>query len=169
MSEAAVDRLFKEAIACDRAFVRSFQSTNKKARYYKLLDELHKQLAQFDNVERAWLEYMSKPRILVQGCKTIDLRVDTPGFKAALFEWLRTYPNDFVQPASTGDMTGGTPGSTPAKLGIPGVSRKQLSQMIKHKERVPAAQRKVIQEMLNSMPESDDILISKLKDAFCDN
>lgn len=156
-----VSNLLNQAISANREFVRSFQSTTNKDKYYKIVDRFHATLELKDSLEDTWVLYMSKPRVLQQGQKTIDLRVDTPAFKQALFAWLKTYPNDFDEIESSETISPNT------KLPIiPGLSRKQIAHVIKHKNMLSQDKIKEIQKITKNIESTGDPLLDKLKLAF---
>lgn len=160
--EEAISILLGEMLETDREFVRSFRATSKKEKYYKLFEQLHQSLDLSASLSDIWVVYMSKPRVLVQGKKQIDLRRDTSRFKHALFNWLKTYPNDFEDV----DLDLTKPESN--KPVIPGISRKQISQMIKHKDRLSSEQMSAVKSAIKVAQnvQTDDPLFEKLREAF---
>ena len=102
---------------------------------------------------------MAVPQVIRQGQESIDMRLDTPVFRSAFFQWIASYPNG----PETDEVV---PVQESSKSLLPGVSRKQISQMIKHKNQLSKEQTDNIRGALNSMGDVDDPLVEKLRTAF---
>jgi hypothetical protein len=141
----------------NREFVRSFQATSKKSKYITKIDTLYSTLDIKDSADAMWEEYMCVPRIVTQGQKSIDLRVDTPHFRTALLNWLACMGEDFQVEAIA---------KKTARPLVPGFTRKQLEHIVRHKDSLPKEYSEKISTLVKVLPESDDKLVRELKSAF---
>ena len=157
----AAESLLLGSMNINRDFIRSFKSTSKKDKYYKLLDQLHETLTIVDDPEKCFFMYMSVPRILKQGQKTIDLRLDTPTFKTLWNAWMASYPNDID--FEEGSLVLKVPESSPSAL--PGISRKQIKHVIRHRNKLTTDQVKDIRASIKGMDQNNP-LITQLQSAF---
>lgn len=155
------DKLLIAAKDVSREFVRGFESTSNKDKYYKLVDALYHTLNILPTADETFDDYMSKPRILTQGQRQIDLRAKTPAFKNAFITWLNTYPNNEFNIAEKE----AEPDDARTPI-LPGVSRKHILQMIKHKNRLTKEQLKQLKETVTTLPDIDDPLITRFKSTF---
>lgn len=128
---------------------RSYRSTSKKDKYTVLLEGLRGKLVKEGlfqmNTDLCIERYMSKPRVITQGVKSLDLRSGDIRFKSSFLCW-------FFEDDSFCDNITKNDDPVSNFLSSHGVSLKQLKQISKHKNRIPANELKQIQDLVAQIP-----------------
>lgn len=145
----------------DSQLYRSYKSTSpsNKTRYVKVFDAFKASLKN-SNVTTIE-EYNSKPRMVIHGDKSVDLRLHDDMFeKKFTFEkklsaWLFD-DEDFIN-VRDGIVT---------NTGLP-ISKNQLLKLSRHKNLIPTDQLKQIKDVFNSMPvAADDKKMNEIRNNF---
>lgn len=165
------DSIFSEFKKTDLA--KSYRSTANKEKYVKVMNKLFEELEKEDILDETadefYEKYMSKPRIIRQGQKYLDLRSTSKPFKSYLLEWINYKMGERKYGVPTIEEPRDAFDPVNLLFKNAGISKKQLMQCAKHKNKLSDEQTKQIKEFVNQIPADmydSNKTLRAIRDAF---
>jgi hypothetical protein len=156
----------------------SFKSTGKPAKFKKLFDSLYQTLQNEkitgydrDAFVRA---YLSRPRIITQGVRVLDVRNDSTEFSNLLLAWVNSYGECGFELLPTGDDASLLPSPSPdaallKQMNAAGVTSKNVKKLANNMRRLPPEQQAQLKKLAGEIPADTSVkVLRELRERLLD-